>query len=727
MNKHFISATREFCTPDRHVPAPLMRKSFTLEKKPDFAEISVCGLGFYLLFVNGKNITKGLLAPYISNPNEICYYDTYDLAKYLVEGENVIGVVLGNGFVNAFGGAVWNFDKADFRSAPRLALDFTAKCGDSEVNFIADESFMTHPSPILFDDIRLGEIYDKRLELPGWCAPGFDASDWTPAIKAETPAGILKKCEVEPIVTIKELKPISITEDGDGYLYDFGINSAGIPKLTVKGECGQKITLRHCEELKDGKFYDANLNYGIIKAHVPEFRFIKDYFQTDRIILSGGEDVFTPSFAYHGFRYIKVEGITKEQATEELLTYLVMSNDVRRIGGFSCSDERINTLYKMADNANRSNMFNIITDCPQREKNGWMGDAALSAEQMALQYDTTNLYRDFLASIRASQNGRGELPAIVPTAGWGFHWGNGPNWDAALFRLTYALYKFRGNLDVVRENAHAMLSYLEYILTRRSPDGTIAIGLGDWASVNKEEHSVFDTPLAVTDTLCVMEMARAAEEMFSAIGQNHSALYAKSIYDDIRDTFRRELIDFDTMTVFGSTQTAQCWALYYGAFNEDEKERAFARLLDLIHEKGDTFDMGCLGLHAIFHVLSEFGEDELAFNMIAGDKFPSYTLLIDKGQTALPEQFYDYGEVYRDSLNHHFLGDTSRWFTFRIAGLEIIDDKTVKINPCRVKSIDFASAYYELPLGKVSVSWKRVENGEIELTYTAPEGVAVIK
>jgi alpha-L-rhamnosidase len=224
-----------------------------------------------------------------------------------------------------------------------------------------------------------------------------------------------------------------------------------------------------------------------------------------------------------------------------------------------------------------------------------------------------------------------------------------------------------------------------------------------------------------------MEMARAAEEMFSAIGQNHSALYAKSIYDDIRDTFRRELIDFDTMTVFGSTQTAQCWALYYGAFNEDEKERAFARLLDLIHEKGDTFDMGCLGLHAIFHVLAQFGEDELAFNMIAGDKFPSYTLLIDKGQTALPEQFYDYGEVYRDSLNHHFLGDTSRWFTFRIAGLEIIDDKTVKINPCRVKSIDFASAYYELPLGKVSVSWKRLENGEIDLSYTAPEGVKVIK
>ena len=727
MNKHFIAATADFCTPDHHVPAPLMRKSFTLDSKPDFAEISVSGLGFYLIFVNGKNITKGLLAPYISNPNEICYYDTYDISELLTEGENVFGVILGNGFVNCFGGAVWDFDKAEFRSAPRLAVDFKAKCGDKDVSFIADESFLTHPSHILFDDIRLGEIYDARLILKGWSEPGFDTSDWKPAIKAATPSGILKKCEVEPIVKIKELKPVSITKDGDGFIYDFGLNSAGIPRLKIKGERGQKITLRHCEELLNGKYYDGNLNYGIIKANMPEFRFIKDYFQTDTVILSGEEDVFTPSFAYHGFRYIKVEGITEEQANEELLTYLVMSNDVRRIGGFSCSDERINTLYKMADNANRSNMFNIITDCPQREKNGWMGDAALSAEQMALQYDTTNLYRDFLASIRASQNYRGELPAIVPTGGWGFHWGNGPNWDAALFRLTYALYKFRGNLCVVRENSHAMLSYLEYILTRRSEDGTIAIGLGDWASVNKEKHSIFDTPLVVTDTLCVMEMARAAEEMFSAIGQSHNSFYAKGIFEDMRETFRKNLIDFETMTVLGGTQTAQCWALYYGSFNEDEKERAFARLLDFIHEKNDTFDMGCLGLHAIFHVLSEFGEDELAFSMIAGDKFPSYTLLIDKGQTALPEQFFDYGEVYRDSLNHHFLGDTSRWFTFRIAGLEVIDDKTVKINPCRVKSINFAEAYYELPLGKVSVSWRRLENGEIDLKVLAPKGVSVIK
>ena len=723
MKKKFICATREYAEFDKHIPAPYLRKSFTLAKKAEIASISICGLGFYMLYVNGKNITKGHIAPYISNPDDVCYYDTYDVAELLCEGENVIGIILGNGMNNCPGGIIWDFDKADFRSSPRVALEFSARVGEESVSFDATEGFLTHPSPILFDELRGGEIYDARLEIPGWNLPGFVPKDWKAALPAETPRGKMKECTAEPIKTMYELEPVSIRKVDGYYIYDFGVNTAGVPVLKIKGEEGQLVTLTHFEMLgNDGKFYNNNIAFDLKRA--PHYA---EYNQTDRFYCSGGEDVYSPSFCYHGFRYIKVEGITEEQATKALLTYRVMSSELKSIGHFSCSDERLNTLYRMIDNANRSNFFYFPTDCPHREKNGWTGDAAISAEQMTLQYDTERSYREWLTSIRLAQNEEGALPGIVPTSGWGFAWGNGPTWDQVLFRLPYVLYKFRGCTDVIRENAHAMVRYLEYALTRRSENGTIAIGLGDWVPVDKRS-SQYDAPLALTDTVAVMEMARAAAEMFTAVGYTHRAAFADAIYKDMRDTIRRELVDLETMVVAGECQSSQAISLYYGVFDESEKAAAVANLVKYIHAKDDAFDCGFIGMHCIFHVLSDAGEQELAFKMITRDKFPSYTWLIDKGFTAMPEQFLSYdGDDYWSSKNHHFLGDVSRWFVTSLAGLEIIDCKTVRINPRPVASIDFAKAYYDLPLGRVTVSWERGANGEPIVSYTAPEGVKIIK
>ena len=234
MKKKFVCATRDFTEFDRQIPAPYLRKSFTLSARPEAAEVSICGLGFYLLFVNGKNITKGHIAPYISNPDDVCYYDKYDVAELLCEGENVIGVILGNGMNNCPGGAIWDFDKADFRSAPRMALEFSATVGGGELTFDATEGFLTHPSPILFDDLRGGETYDSRLEIPGWNLPGFIPSGWTPALTAETPRGKMKECTAEPIKPICNLSPVTIRKIDDYYLYDLGVNTAGIPVLKIK-------------------------------------------------------------------------------------------------------------------------------------------------------------------------------------------------------------------------------------------------------------------------------------------------------------------------------------------------------------------------------------------------------------------------------------------------------------------------------------------------------------
>jgi len=716
MNKNFIKATVDKCTFDNHVPAPYVRRSFKLDFVPDTATISICGLGFYILYINGKEITKGEMAPYISNPDHYCYYDTYDIKKYLNSGENVIGIILGNGFMNCFGGNVWRFDKNDWTGTPRMALEFSAHNDDQSLEFIADECFKTYPSPILFDDIRMGMHYDARNEQNDWNEIGFDDSNWSSMLPAETPRGEMSLCKADPIVVTREIKPISICGHQGGYLYDFGENTAGVCRLKINAECGQKIILRHGEILKDGEFDMSNINYE---------KYWSDYNQKDIYIAKGeGTEYFTPRFTYHGFRYVLVEGISETQATEELLTYCVMNSDLKTIGGFKCSDETVNTLYEMVQRSDLSNFYYFPSDCPHREKNGWTGDVSLSADQMIMMYDADISWRVWLDNVRKAQDNTGRLPGVVPTGDWGYENVNGPTWDSALFNVPYMLYKYRGDTDVIKENAHAMMRYLAYILTRRNDDGTIAYGIGDYNPVNKPCRD-YDTPLEFTDSLMVMDMARKASEMFDVIGYTHNARYARGIYEDMRCVIRSKFIN-DKFVVSGSSQSSQSLALYYGVFEEHEEKCAFKHLVEFIHAKNDSFDCGFLGMHVIFHVLSKFGESELAFKMIMKKEYPSYARLIELGETTLPEQFKPEKDAHpgiiSSSHNHHIFGDISRWFMCEIAGLYIVNSEEVEVHPKFIDSLEFASAYYDLPKGRVEVLWQRVPEG-IKLDVNCCDGI----
>ena len=210
----FICASYEKNEFEKHIPAPLFRRRFTLSRRQS-AEVTVCGLGFYELYINGEKITKGRLAPYISNPDDVVYYDKYDLTDYIRSGENVIGVCLGNGLLNNPGGKTWDFDKAAFRSVPKLAIHFSS----DEVRFEADEKFKVFPSPITFDDYRCGEFYDARREIDGWSLPGFNDSDWKAPLKAEAPKGIRRYCTAEPIREFDRIAPVSIEKTDEGFLH----------------------------------------------------------------------------------------------------------------------------------------------------------------------------------------------------------------------------------------------------------------------------------------------------------------------------------------------------------------------------------------------------------------------------------------------------------------------------------------------------------------------------
>jgi len=715
--KKFISGTLEYNTFEKAVPAPYIRKSFVSDVKTN-SKIIIASCGFYRLFINGSEYTKGFLAPYISNPEHYIYYDEYEIL--MDKGENVIGIILGNGFQNNPGGYIWDFDKASFRSSPMVSVALTYTNSDgNEVVIESDKSFKTAPSPIRADDYRFGEFYDANYEISGWNEKGFDDSLWSNAIEVNKPCGELKLCTASPIIAAEEIEPVKIFQCGNDYIYDFGVSNAGVCRLRIKGQPGQKIELQHSDSIKDG---DLNLENVWFKRELWERD--KNIVHKDTYICkSDKEEVYTPTFTYHGFRYVKVYGITAEQATKDLLTYVVLHSDIESRGGFVCSDKTINTLQEMTRRSDISNIHYFPTDCPQREKNGWTADAALSCEQMLLNYAPEKEYKEWLYNICKAQNELGALPGIVPTTGCFYDWGNGPAWDCVLAYLPYYTYIYRGETDMIKIASNSFISYLKYLISRKDEKGLIHIGLGDWCHVGRWDED-FKAPLEVTDTIISMDIAKKIALMFGAVGMKDEEEFALSVSKDFKTAIRENLIDFDKMIVFGDCQTSQAMCLYYNVFNEDEESKAFAHLLDLIHQEGDHMDVGVLGGRVIFHVLSKFGHSELAYKMITRPDFPSYGNWIKRGATTLWEDFH---LDCVSSMNHHFWGDISSWFIKCIAGIQLNPDghniDRVEIKPSFLKDIDNACGYHISPRGKISSKWEREDN-KIILTVEIPKGMS---
>lgn len=747
---NFVCASNERSTYRTHIPAPLFRRAFQVKGTPRKAALRICGLGFYELYVNGTNITRAKLAPYISNPDHTVYYDDYDLTEYLQDGENVVGVMLGNGMQNPMI-VSWNCCYAPYASAPKMALTLDIDDDGEGIRLDAGD-FIWAPSAVLFDNYRFGVHYDARREIPGWNCPGFDDSAWQKPLRAERPRGIARVCAADPVRCVGERKTVSVRRGemepvflekkrsaveeefmgGElpeqkmdytgGYIYDFGVNDAGIYRLKIRGAAGQRISIQAFEKLDD----NGRANIQDIGAGFPE-----GYFQRDVYYCKGGkEEIFEPPFVYHGYRYLYVTGITPEQATEELLTYLPLHSDLQRLGEFDCSDKMVTTLWAMAERSDLSNFVWFPTDCPQREKNGWTGDASMSAEHHILEFDTVASWREWLNNIRVSQNEEGALPGIVPTAGWGYEWGNGPAWDSVLFNLPYMAWKYQGCTGIVSENVHAMMRYLEYISRRRNQRGLVSIGLGDWVPVVLDgcyDRFVmeFEVPRAFTDSVMVMDMCRKSAQMFGALGYGLQRQFAEALGREMREAVRRELVDLNRMTVLGDSQSGQAMGLFYGVFEPGERQMAFDRLMSMIRRDDNSFSVGFLGLRVLFHVLSDFGESELAYELITRTKYPSYGYLAEQGCTTLTENFRMSGSVMQ-SLNHHFYGDINHWFVRQIVGLNVNpydrNSNEVIIHPHFVEKVNHASFTYKLQAGKISVRWIR-DGEEIKLTVHADPGI----
>lgn len=714
-SKKFITDTYEFADYDREVAAPYFRKNLFFDKLPDEVSITVTGLGFYKLYVNGKDITRTHLAPYISNPNNFIAYDTYPLKEYLQEGKNTVAFLLGCGFQNNYGGFIWLFQDAPFRSSPRLAFAIEYEQDGMKTVIEADSTVLTHPSPLLANDLRVGVRYDARCEIEGWNLPDFDDTAWNNAIQTLPYGGECALSEVKPIKVTDIRKPVSITREGDAYIYDFGINDTGLTRLRIKGERGQKVTIHHGEYLAAGIFDQENILF--TKTNKKAIG-MPAYTQRTEYILKGDGDTeeYTPDFTYYGFRYAKVEGITEEQATSELLTYLVMSTDLKERGGFTSSDPILNQLEQMSGRSTISNFIHYPLDCPHREKNGWTGDAAVSAEQTMLRFDPEFNYRTWLRSLSCDQDSRGAIPCINPTAGWGYDWGSGPAWDRVIVELPYQEYVLRGELTLARTVAPTLIKYFEYLRTRVNKRGLIAFGLGDWLAPWNELMPT----LEFTDTLVSSDMLRKASILFRAMGRGAEADFILAFSKELRSAIRDKLLDKDTMVFDNGGESAQALAIYYGLCDsEKEKTAALSVLVKEIEARDGFMTVGILGQKGLFRVLADGGYEDLALSMLTRPDAPSYGSMIKNGYTCISECITNKVQ----SLNHHCWCDFSAFLITHIAGIRLNPSETnvmeLLIAPTFPTLLSHARAYHRAPAGRIDVFWERVGE-KIRFTLGVP-------
>jgi len=710
MENNFIKATFEYCTLTEWVPAPYMRKTFTVGEGLKSAELKIAALGFYRLWINGKEITKGLLAPYICNTNDLVYYDTYNVASYLTSGENVVGIMLGNGMHNSVAGLIWKEDLRANRTPPAVSLELKLSDSSGERSVISDDSFKVHPSPILYDDFRTGERYDATLEIDGWNMQGFDDSLWGCAIAAEVPSGKLTESFAEPIRIRKTLKPLSIEKQGDGYLYKFAENSAGHAVISINGAQGQKLELIYGDMLIDGKLTYENVTF-------PHTHIIsrEDACPKTVYICRDGEQVYRPSFTFFGFQYVYITGITDAQATVDLLTYELYSSDLEKKGSFECSDIRGNTLQTMAINSDQACFFYYPMDCPHREKNGWAADAAVSADQFMINFGAENSLRQWLDNFRKAQGENGKVATMVPSYGWSLERQDGALWEGIVISMPYDIYTYTQDKTVLEENAHTIFRYL-YYLSSILKNGLVTYGSGDWCRPGYYDRPN-GVPIDAYNSIIAYSLCVKAAEIFKVLEKEFEAEYATKLADKIRTAIRREFINPETCVVAGECQTMQASALYHNIFDEDEKEKAFKALLGYIKEKDNLLDVGMLGVRVMFHVLAEFGEAELAYNMITDKRFPSFGYIADRGYTTLWEYWFDDNTRPHGSLDHHMFSSISGFFIRELGGINFNFDGSITVKPRTISNLDFVKANCR----GVSVKWER-ENGDVKISVdVAPE------
>lgn len=681
-------------------PAAYFRKAFDAQREIRQARAYIAVGGLYELYINGERVGDHRLDPTYTRFDRRTLYLTHDITRMLQQGNNAVGVLLGNGWYNHQSTAVWNFDQAPWRARPKFCMDIRIVYEDGGVEFVSTGSdWKTSLSPVIFNSIYTAEHYDARLEQSQWNETAFDDKKWKNASGTAAPAPLIVSQQMHPVRDVMELKPTKMTKLSDSdYLFDLGRNIAGVSELTLKGKPGTEVRLKHAERIgEDGKVDMSNIDY----HYRPKDN--SDPFQTDVFILSGkGEESFRARFNYKGFQYVEVISSEPVELTANSLKAYFMHSDVPVTGSIHSSSELLNKIWAATNNAYLSNLFGYPTDCPQREKNGWTGDAHIAIEMGLYNYDGITIYEKWLADHQDEQAPNGVLPAIIPTSGWGYHWGNGVDWTSTIAIIPWNIYLFYGDKHLLASVYDNIKRYVDY-LDRTYPSGITDWGLGDWIPIQAKSSKELTSSIYYYVDADIL--AKAAALLSKPDDYRKYSALAEKIKASINARFLNE----ETGVYCSGHQTELSAPLYWKIVPEQLKTLVAKNLAEKVQKDG-RMDVGLLGSKTILNALSENGYAELAYMLASKDTYPSWGWWIKNGATTLYENWRVDGK--RDiSLNHIMFGEVSAWYYKALGG--IFPDasapgfKHIILKPNFVSGLQFFEASHVSPYGEIRSSWKR--------------------
>ena len=705
------------------LPAPYFRKEFTLTKKVKRARAYVCGLGYHKLTVNGMEATDTMLNPAFTRYDKTALYLTYDLDQLVKTGENCVGVVLGDGWYNCYIRDNWLFKYAAWRDTAKLLLEIDIEHEDGSHTILgSDSSFRVSEGPIVYDSIRNGEYYDARKEMPGWDRAGYDDAGWNASSITKAPGGRLRSQQMTPIRAVEELKPVVFRRNERGrYFADFGKNITGVCRIRVSGRAGTEIVIRYSEHKSKDEEYAVDQESVSCYTYEGEF-------QTDKYILGGmGEEEYHASFTYHGFRYAEME-IIGDDPDELEVEALVIHTDLPKRGTFRCSDEILNKIYEASCQSVRTNYHSIPTDCPHREKNGWTGDAQVSAEQALYNFDMSSAYYKWLNDFLDAQRPSGQIPGIIPSSDWGYNWGSGPAWDSALILIPWYMYLYDGDRAVLEHMYPAMRRYMQFMQSM-SENGMVCFGLGDWCPPPRQNPEDKECEVSLTDTAYYYSNACIMQKIAGLLGYSDDTYEYERMALNSREAFIRafcRLGEDGIMGLYEEGQTSLAASVYQGLIKEQgEKERFLQKLCGEAERRGRHFDTGILGTKYLVNVLGDGGYSQLVYDMIVNKTFPSYRYMIDQGATTI-------WEVWKGttSQNHHMFTSVIEWFYKYLCGIRLDPEapgyRRFTVEPAFVDGIDFAETAHQSPYGEVASAWKADGDGKVCLKVSVPVGCSAV-
>lgn len=713
---HWITDTR-----DIHLkPAPYFRKSFTPAQPIRSARVYIAAAGLYELYLNGQRIGDHLLDPTYTRFDRRNLYVTYDVTRQLQSGENAIGVLLGNGWYNHQSTAVWYFHEAPWRARPKFCLDLRITYEDGSVETVSSgPDWKTDLSPVIFNSIYTAEHYDARREQPGWATPNFDDSRWKNAQNTPAPSTNLTAQALHPIRAVEEI-PASILRriNDTTYLADFGRNISGITQLTISGEAGTTFRLKHAERLDD----DGRADQSNIDVHYRPTD-DSDPFQTDIFILSDrGTESFRPRFNYKGFQYVEVSADRPFSLQKENLTAYFLHSDVPPAGRIHSSNKTLNGIWSAANNSYLANLFGYPTDCPQREKNGWTGDAHIASETGLYNFDGITVYEKWLDDHRDEQQPNGVLPAIIPTDGWGYHWANGPDWTSTIAIIPWNLYLFYGDTRPLEENYDNLKRYVDHI-TERSKDGLTDWGLGDWVPVKSK------APKELTSSAYYFVDATILAKTARLLGKTDDYEQYSALANEIKKAVNDKYLNEETGIYGEGLQTELSVPLQWGLVPEHLKRKVAENLAKRVAADDEHIDVGLLGTKAVLNALSENGHADLAYRVAAQETFPSWGWWIVNGATTLYEN-WPIDAKSDISMNHIMFGEISAWMYKALGGI-FPDEaqpgfKNVLLKPNFVAGLDAFEAQHDGPYGTIVSNWTRVKEGVEYKVVIPPNSTATL-